>query len=204
MKRTMMSRLLAFLLPIGLMRFSVDGSDGGGAGGSGGAGGDGKPAGGNNDNDTKEHFSREYVKELREENKNWRLKASTLEQESATHKTAAEKAAQESEAKVKAAETAANDRILRSELKAAALKAGMIDLDGLKLADLSKVTLKDDGTVDGADTMLEEMKKSKPYLFGSTQNSSNPSKPPASNPPSAKNAKEMTAEEYAAARKAIK
>lgn len=198
-RRTTLARLLSFVLPIGLMRFYVD-DNGSGGGGTPPAGT--PPAGSNDDN--KEHFSREYVKELREENKNWRLKASTLEQESATHKTAAEKAAQESEARVKAAETAANDRILRSELKAAALKAGMIDLDGLKLADLSKVSLKDDGTVDGADAMLEEMKKSKPYLFGSTQNSSNPNKPPASNPPTAKNAKEMTAEEYAAARRAIK
>ena len=36
---------------------------------------------------------------------------------------------------------------LGGELKVAAQKAGLIDLDALKLADVSKVTLEDDGTV---------------------------------------------------------
>lgn len=151
-----------------------------------------------------ETFSKDYVRELREENKGWRLKATATEKERDEHKTAAETAKAEADAKIKAAETAANDRILRSELKAAALKAGMVDLDGLKLADLSKVTLKEDGTIEGAETMLEELKKAKPYLFGSTTHSSPPGTPPPAKPPVAKKATEMTTEEYAAARKQIK
>jgi hypothetical protein len=51
-------------------------------------------------------------------------------------------------------------------LKAAALKAGMIDLDGLKLADVSKVTLEDDGTVKGAAELVVALKERWPYLFG--------------------------------------
>lgn len=200
MKRTMMSRLLAFLLPIGLMRFYADGDGNGGGGGNPPAG---NPPAGNPD-DKNEHFSREYVRELREENKNWRLKAQALEQETTTHKTAAEKAAQEAEAKVKAASDAANDRVLRSELKAAALKAGMIDLDGLKLADLATVKLKDDGSIDGAEAMLEALKKTKPYLFGAVSNTSNTQTPPDPNKPAAKKASEMTDAEYAAARKQFK
>jgi len=94
--------------------------------------------------------------------------------------------------------------VIRAELKAAALKAGMVDLDGLKLADLSNVKLNDAGEVEGADTLMEELKKSKPYLFGSTQNSSNPGTPPNPKPPTAKKATEMTPAEYAAERAKFK
>ena len=72
-----------------------------------------------------------------------------------------------------AAQTAADQRIIRAELKAEALKAGMVDLDGLKLADLSKVKLNDAGEVEGADALMTELKKSKPYLFGTPGTTSN-------------------------------
>lgn len=203
MNRTFMSRLLAFLLPLGLMRLGVVGDDGGGGGGN------NPPAGGNNPppkdpDDSRETFSREYVKELREENKGWRLKASQLERERDEHKTAAERAAAEAEGKIKEAHTAAEQRVIRAELKAEALKAGMVDLDGLKLADLSKIKINDAGEVEGAAELMEEFKKAKPYLFGSTQNSSTPGNPPNPKPPVAKKATEMSDEEYAAARRQFK
>lgn len=202
MNRTFMSRLLAFLLPLGLMRLGVVGDDGGGGGGG------TPPAGGNpppkDPDDSRETFSREYVKELREENKGWRLKAQQLEKERDDHKTAAEKAAQDAEGKIKEAHTAAEQRVIRAELKAEALKAGMVDLDGLKLADLSKIKINDAGEVEGAAELMEEFKKAKPYLFGSTQNSSTPGNPPNPKPPVAKKATEMSDEEYAAARRQFK
>ena len=198
-----LASLLAMILPIGLMRFGVE--DGGGGGSTPPAAPPAPPATPPADPDAgRTSFSLEYVKELREEAKASRLRAQALEQEGATHKTAAEKAAADAAAAVAAATSAANDRILRSELKAIALKAGMIDLDGLKLADLSGVKLKDDGTIDGADAMLEALKKSKPYLFGAGQSSSPPGTPPSSKPPAAKLAKDMTPEEYKAARKQFK
>lgn len=148
-----------------------------------------------------ETFSKDYVRELREESKGYRLKLSETEaQKKALEEkaTAAETAAQ---AKIAEASKAADQRIIRAELKAAALKAGMVDLDGLKLADLSKVTLDDKGEVQGADALMDELKKSKPYLFGAASSSSN--KPtPNPTPPGAKKASEMTPEEYAAARAA--
>jgi hypothetical protein len=151
-----------------------------------------------------ETFSKDYVRELREENKGWRLKASELEKERDTHKTAAEAAATTATEREKAANTAADQRVIRAEMKAAAVKAGMVDLDGLKLADLSTVKLNDQGEVEGADALLEALKKAKPYLFGSTQNTSNPAKPPDPKNPVPKKAAEMTSEEYATARAAIK
>lgn len=149
-----------------------------------------------------ETFSKEYVRELRNENKGWRLKADELAKERDTHKTAAEKAALDAEERVKTANTAAEQRIIRAEMKAAALKAGMVDLDGLKLADLSKVKLTEDGDVEGADALMEELKKAKPYLFG-TPNSSNPNDPPPKNPPEKKSAKDMTDAEYEAAKRKL-
>jgi len=170
---------------------------GGGAGGGGGGGGPTPPA-----PREPETFSAEYVRELRAENKGWRLKAS--EHEAAAKKAAEDltKAAKDADDKVSAASTAANERIVRAELKAAALKAGMVDLDGLKLADLSKVTLDDKGEVQGADALMDEMKKAKPYLFGAASTSTGKPAPPAT-PPANKSAREMSAEEYAAAEAAF-
>lgn len=175
--------------------------------GDGGSGGGGAPTGNPpapNPDDSRESFSREYVRELREENKGWRLKAQQLERERDEHKTAAEKAATDAEGKVKEAHTAAEQRVIRAELKAEALKAGMVDLDGLKLADLSKVKINEACEVEGADALMEELKKAKPYLFSGNQHSSTPGNPPNPTPPVAKKATEMSAEEYAAARSKIK
>jgi hypothetical protein len=119
-----------------------------------------------------EMFSKEYVSELRNENKGWRLKASEMEKaakDAADKLTAAEAAA---EAKVQAAQAAATERLIVAELKAAALKAGMIDMDGLKLADLSTVKINDKGELDGADALLKDLKEAKPYLFKVTTSTS--------------------------------
>lgn len=147
-----------------------------------------------------ETFSREYVHELREENKSWRQKAQEAETARKTAddaKTAAEK---ERDNKEKEAKSAADQRVIRVELKAAAIKAGMVDLDGLKLADLSKVKLNTDGEVEGADELMEAMKKAKPYLFAAS--SSSTGKPPPKGEEKPKLATDMTDAEYKAARAA--
>ncbi|MDE2353839.1 MAG: hypothetical protein KGL17_02340 [Betaproteobacteria bacterium] len=152
-----------------------------------------------------ETFSKDYVRELREENKGWRLKHSEAEQKAKTADDAAKAAQAAADAKVADAAKAANDRVIRAELKAAALKAGMVDLDGLKLADLSTVKINETtGEVEGAEALMEAMKKAKPYLFGAAS-TSHGGTPPKPGDPKPKSATEMTAEEYAAARqKAIR
>lgn len=140
-----------------------------------------------------EMFSREYVTELRRENAHYRTKAN----ESEAAKTAAERAAEDG---VKTIKQEADARIIRSELKAEAIKAGMIDLDGLKLADLSKVKLTDTGDVEGATELLAALKESKPYLFGATNNSSTPGDPPKPKPNEPRDVRTMTREEYAKAK----
>lgn len=149
-----------------------------------------------------ETFSREYVNELREENKSWRLRHGEAEKLATDAKTAADKATADAKESTTAAQSTADARVIRAELKTVALKAGMVDLDGLKLADLSTVKLDDKGEVEGADALIDALKKAKPYLFGANGSSSTPSTPPSSTPPAAKSAKDMTAEEYAAAKKA--
>lgn len=149
-----------------------------------------------------ETFSKDYVRELREENKGWRLKAS--EQEAAAKKAADDLAAAKTAADTQVAEvnSKADQRIIRAELKAVAIKAGLIDLDGLQLADLSAVKLNDKGEVEGGEAAIEALKKAKPYLFGQASTSSGKNPPPA-DPPSNKKVSEMTEAEYAAAKKAI-
>lgn len=156
-------------------------------------------------------FSREYVSELRAENKGLRLKNTELQGKVdgfETTKADAIKVAVDA-AVLKAKDDAktevlaeADKRVLFAELKGEAIKAGMVDVDGLKLADLSSVTLKD-GKLDGADALFAGLKESKPYLFGQpSTSSSNPQKPPVPVPPVAKKVAEMDDKEYAAAKAA--
>lgn len=151
---------------------------------------------------TPEVFSKEYVKELRAENSGWRLKHKEAADARDAAEAAAKAASEAAEARVGEVSKAAEQRIVRAELKAHAIKAGIVDLDGLKLVDLSSVKLDDNGEVEGADALIETLKKAKPYLFG-TPSSSTTKPPPSNDPPPAKRATELTAEEYAAAKKAL-
>ncbi|GAB0116906.1 phage scaffolding protein [Acidisoma sp. 7E03] len=96
----------------------------------------------------------------------------------------------------------ARDAQLMAELKAEALRAGMVDLDGLKLLDTSGLTVTDQGEVPGSAAVMERFRREKPWLFAAPSSATAASPPPAQ-PPRAKRATDMTAEEYRAARAAI-
>ena len=162
----------------------------GGDGSSGGGGGSHTPPTGAQPG-AGQTFSAEYVRELRAEAKDWREKFQASEAKVKELSATADQAGKDADAKVKAADKAASDRILQAELKAHALKAGLVDLDGLKLADLSKVKLNDKGEVEGADDLFKGLKESKPYLFGQSGNTSTPNNPPGSTPPGAINARDI-------------
>jgi len=87
-------------------------------------------------------------------------------------------------------------------MKAEAVRAGMIDLDGLKLLDLSGIKLNENGEIDDASELMGRFKKAKPWLFG-MPSSSSPLSAPLAQPPRQKHATEMTSAEYAAARAAL-
>lgn len=96
----------------------------------------------------------------------------------------------------------AERRLIRAELKAEAVRAGMIDLDGLKLLDLSAVRLGADGEVEGGAALMSQLRRGKPWLFGQP-NTSSSAVPPPSAPPRSKLATEMSEEEWRAARREI-
>jgi hypothetical protein len=148
-------------------------------------------------------FSHEYVKELRAENASYRTRAQEAAAKAEAAEAAAKKAGEEAEAKAVAREQAANDRVIRAELKALAVAAGMVDMDGLKLADLSKVKLNDAGEVEGATELMTALKEAKPYLFKDSTTTSSTQKPPAKKDDAPKSAKEMTKEEYAAEKRKL-
>lgn len=93
-------------------------------------------------------------------------------------------------------------RLIRAEIKAEAIRAGIIDMDGLKLLDLSAVKLNEKGEIDDASGLMARFKKAKPWLFGTPSSSSTLSAPLAQ-PPRQKHATEMTNAEYAVARAAV-
>jgi hypothetical protein len=96
----------------------------------------------------------------------------------------------------------ARARVVRAELKVEAVRAGIVDLDGLKLLDLKNVELTSDGELANAGELMVQLKRAKPWLFGGTSSSSRTYPPPAQ-PPRQKLANEMTDDEYRAARAAI-
>ena len=140
-------------------------------------------------------FSAEYVRELREESKGYRLKAQETEQKAQDALKKATDAETAANAKIAEATSAADKRVIRAELKAEALKAGMIDLDGLQLADLSAVKLNDKGEVEGGAAAIKALKKAKPYLFGATSTST-PGNPPRPAPNAGAKVVDLSPEEY--------
>ncbi len=93
-------------------------------------------------------------------------------------------------------------RLVAANLRTEAVRAGMIDLDGLRLVDLSAVRLGQDDRVIGGRKLMDDLRRNKPWLFGATSSSSS-ALAPTSQPVRQKSAMEMNDEEYAAARSAV-
>lgn len=93
-------------------------------------------------------------------------------------------------------------RLVTASLKAEATKAGMIDLDGLKLVELGSIELDQHDNIIGGKKLMADLRRNKPWLFGATSSSSTATAP-ASQPMRQKTALQMTEPEYIAAREAI-
>jgi hypothetical protein len=107
--------------------------------------------------------------------------------------------AEELERRLAEVERAARERLIRADLKAEALRAGMVDLDGLRLIDTKDLVLDANGDVQGATVLMREMRAQKPWLFGTASSSSAAPAPPAQTL-APKQATEMTYEEWQSAR----
>jgi hypothetical protein len=93
----------------------------------------------------------------------------------------------------------AEQRVILSELKVEAIRAGMIDLDGLAFLDLTQIHLDESGNLSGGMDLIVRLRQSKPWLF-STSSTSSIAKVPPSRPSRQKLATEMTDAEYRIAR----
>lgn len=102
-------------------------------------------------------------------------------------------------ARMEAAEASMRERLLRAEMKVHAVRAGMVDLDGLKLMDLGGLALDEQGEVAGAEARMAELRRAKPWLFRGASSSSLAAAPPA-HPPRGRMATEMDEAEWRAAR----
>jgi hypothetical protein len=93
-------------------------------------------------------------------------------------------------------------RLIAASMRTEAVHAGMIDLDGLRLVDLSEVHLDNNDKVIGGRRIMTELRRNKPWLFGVASTSS-AAIAPASQPVRQKTAMDMTDAEYNAARAAV-
>ncbi len=105
----------------------------------------------------------------------------------------------ELERALREAQEGGRERLVQAELKTAAVRAGMVDLDGLKLVDRSQVALNEAGELEGGTALMERLRHDKPWLFAQASSSSRAAVPP-SEPVRRKLATEMTLEEWRAAR----
>ncbi|MDE2238462.1 MAG: hypothetical protein KGJ73_00860 [Rhodospirillales bacterium] len=111
--------------------------------------------------------------------------------------------AETAEAALERAQAEAQARIVRAELKAEAVKAGMVDLDGLKLIDAEALRVNEQGEVEDAPAVLAKLKRTKPWLFGGGKSSSAAASAPRPEPPRQRMATEMSRDEWLQARAAL-
>jgi hypothetical protein len=100
----------------------------------------------------------------------------------------------------------AKARVLKSELKAAATKANVIDFEDLfaVMRNLDQVQYSEDGDVTNAAELIEEIKSKKPHLFASFTTSSTSQPPRATGkPPIEKIALTMSREDYERGKKML-
>jgi len=103
------------------------------------------------------------------------------------------------EASLKAVRADADQRLIQAELRAEAFKAGMVDMDGLRLIDAAELTIDESGQVKGAAAVMTRMRRDKPWLFAA-QSSSSAAGVPKHSSVREKLATEMTLDEWRTAR----
>ena len=93
----------------------------------------------------------------------------------------------------------ANQRVVQAELKSHAIRAGIIDIDCLKLLDAASLQLDENGNLPDLAAALDALKRDKPWAFAKS-NSSHPILPPPPEPAKTRLAKDMSYQEWQKAR----
>jgi predicted nuclease with TOPRIM domain len=158
-------------------------------------------------------FSSDYVKDLRKESADYRNKAKELQRKAEEAETkAAElnstlKSSQEEAQKAlnesKRLNSAFEQRVINAELKAAAMEAGLVDMDAFKMADISKVKITDKGEVVGVKELIADLKKDKAYLFKDITTSNKNSSAPATDATANEKPVYNTAKEFEEAKRKL-
>ncbi len=93
-------------------------------------------------------------------------------------------------------------RLVQAELRTEAVRAGMVDLDGVRLIEPSSLTLNDSGELTDPAGVMAKLKADKPWLFtaAGSRSSSSGAMPPRATVPVPKTAMQMTVEEWRLAR----
>ena len=106
----------------------------------------------------------DYERKLRREVARYREQARIAQSE---REVACATAVRDRDEGIKAAREEARGRILQAELKTHAIQSGIVDLDGLRLADLDALSVNEAGEVQGAKEVIASLRERKPYLFAS-------------------------------------
>lgn len=103
------------------------------------------------------------------------------------------------ERKLQEAETLAAMQVRHAELKAEAVRVGIVDIDGLRLLSAEAFAAPKEGTVMDPSEVIARLRRDKPWLFTNHQSSSAAS-PPAAAPVRRRLATDMSLEEWRVAR----
>ena len=104
----------------------------------------------------------DYERKLRREVARYREQARIAQSE---REVACATAVRDRDEGIRAAREEARGRFLQAELKTHAIQSGIVDLDGLRLADLDALSVNDAGEVQGAKEVIASLRERKPYLF---------------------------------------
>lgn len=145
-------------------------------------------------------FEESYVKKLRTENANYRMKNKELESSMDQKFTEFqnnifkslgidpdpnknyEKQISDLKSKAQEAEARANQKLIKAEVKSISSTLGIIDPDiAFKLIDVSSMKVRDDGTVEGVKEALEALLREKPFLKGQSGPVGSPTNPGSQN-----------------------
>ncbi len=111
--------------------------------------------------------------------------------------------AEAAEAELDRVKRESDAKLIQAQLKAEALKLGMIDLDGLKLIDADDLDVSETGELKDVKAVLEDMRVKKPWLFSRSGYSSSAQHVPRPTAPKIRHASELSHEEWLAARAAL-